>query len=113
MKFRLFPARELTQIGPWPISACVQTSPRSVLSLLMVAAFALARPSATVAAEPARDWNVLLITLDTTRADFLGCYGRKNATTPNLDRLAAEGVLFEQAFSSNPVTQASHSTILT
>jgi arylsulfatase A-like enzyme/thioredoxin-like negative regulator of GroEL len=61
----------------------------------------------------AEDWNVLLLTFDTTRADFIGCYGRKNAQTPNLDRLAAEGFLFESNFSSHPVTQPSHSTILT
>lgn len=58
-------------------------------------------------------WNVVLITLDTTRADFLGCYGRADARTPNLDALAAAGTLFERAYSSNPVTQAAHSTILT
>ncbi len=60
-----------------------------------------------------RPWNVLLVTLDTTRADFLGCYGKESARTPNFDRLAAEGTLFEHAYASNPVTQASHSTILT
>ena len=58
-------------------------------------------------------FNVLLFTFDTTRADFLGSYGRKDASTPNLDRLAAEGVRFEHAISSNPVTQPAHSTILT
>ena len=57
--------------------------------------------------------NVLLVTFDTTRADFLGCYGKTSAHTPHLDRLAAEGFLFEHAYSSNPVTQAAHSTILT
>lgn len=57
--------------------------------------------------------NVVLLTLDTTRADFLGCYGKASARTPNLDRLAAEGYLFEHAYASNPVTQPSHSTILT
>ncbi len=60
-----------------------------------------------------RDWNVLLLTFDTTRADYIGCYGRENARTPVLDRLAAEGVLFENNFASNPITQPSHSTILT
>ncbi len=58
-------------------------------------------------------WNVVLFTFDTTRADFLGCYGKTSARTPHLDRLAAEGFLFEHAYASNPVTQASHSTILT
>ena len=60
-----------------------------------------------------RSWNVLLVTLDTTRADFLGCYGKDSALTPTFDRLAAQGFLFERAVASNPVTQPSHSTILT
>ena len=57
--------------------------------------------------------NVLLFTFDTTRADFLGCYGKDSARTPHLDRMAAQGFLFEHAYASNPVTQASHATILT
>ncbi len=62
---------------------------------------------------PAPRWNVLVVTLDTTRADHLGCYGKESARTPHLDRLAAEGTLFEHAVSSNPVTLPSHSTIMT
>jgi glucan phosphoethanolaminetransferase (alkaline phosphatase superfamily) len=54
------------------------------------------------------NWNVLLITLDTTRADRLGAYGCRTARTPNLDRLAAEGVLFENAHSSVPLTLPLH-----
>lgn len=65
------------------------------------------------ACESHRPWNVLLVTFDTTRADFLGCYGKGSAQTPTLDRLAAKGFLFEQTAASNPVTQPSHSTILT
>jgi len=57
--------------------------------------------------------NVLLITLDTTRADRLGCYGYKAALTPALDALAARGVLFEQAHSSIPLTLPSHTTMNT
>jgi len=45
-------------------------------------------------------FNLLLITLDTTRADHLGCYGNKQARTPNLDRLAAEGWRFNRAYCS-------------
>ena len=56
-------------------------------------------------------WNVLLITLDTTRADRLGAYGCRTARTPNLDRLAAEGVLFENAHTSVPLTLPSHSAL--
>ena len=57
--------------------------------------------------------NVLLITLDTTRADHLGCYGDRDALTPALDGLAARGTVFEQAFTSCPQTLAAHATILT
>lgn len=57
--------------------------------------------------------NLLLITLDTTRADRIGCYGYKPAATPTLDALAARGVLFENAFAQAPLTHPSHSSILT
>ena len=57
--------------------------------------------------------NVIVITLDTTRWDRLGAYGDRSAETPNLDRLAAEGVLFEQAITSVPLTLPAHSTIFT
>jgi arylsulfatase A-like enzyme len=56
---------------------------------------------------------VVLVTFDTTRADHLGCYGNAAARTPTLDRLAREGVLFEDAYSSVPLTAPSHATILT
>jgi len=59
------------------------------------------------------DLNILFITLDTTRADKLGCYGEPTQVTPNLDRLAAEGVLFERAFSPVPLTLPAHATIFT
>lgn len=57
--------------------------------------------------------NLVLVTLDTTRADALGCYGRSTARTPNLDALAAQGVLFERCVSVAPITLPSHSSILT
>jgi arylsulfatase A-like enzyme/Flp pilus assembly protein TadD len=57
--------------------------------------------------------NILLITLDTTRADHLGCYGYKEAKTPNIDRLAGEGVRFVSAYCPAPLTLPSHATILT
>lgn len=66
----------------------------------------------SVAAAPSQP-NVLLITIDTTRADRLGCYGHDFAVTPTLDALAAEGILFEEAFSAVPLTGPSHATILT
>ncbi|MGD9347321.1 MAG: sulfatase-like hydrolase/transferase [Candidatus Aminicenantes bacterium] len=57
--------------------------------------------------------NVILITLDTTRADHLACYGYADVRTPNLDSLARRGVLFEQAAASSPLTLPSHCSILT
>ncbi len=60
-----------------------------------------------------RNWNVLLITLDTTRADRIGCYGYGKARTPNLDRLASKGVKFENAYCQVPLTLPSHCSIFT
>ena len=57
--------------------------------------------------------NVLLITMDTTRADRLGCYGWKRAWTPALDALARRGVRFEKAFAQVPITLPSHTVLLT
>jgi len=57
--------------------------------------------------------NVLLITLDTTRADRLGCYGYSRAVTPALDALARRGTLFENALAQVPMTLPSHATLLT
>jgi choline-sulfatase len=57
--------------------------------------------------------NVLLVTLDTTRADRLGCYGSTRAKTPNLDALAAAGVRFENVYSQVPLTTPSHCSIMT
>ena len=57
--------------------------------------------------------SFLLITFDTTRADRIGAYGYKRAATPTLDRLAAQGVLFESALAPTPITLPSHASILT
>ncbi len=57
--------------------------------------------------------NLLLITLDTTRADRLGAYGGPPGLTPNLDRLAASGVVFERAYCAMPLTGPSHAALLT
>jgi arylsulfatase A-like enzyme len=57
--------------------------------------------------------NVLLVTLDTTRADRLHCYGNERIETPHLDRLAREGVRFERAYTAVPSTLPSHASILT
>jgi choline-sulfatase len=57
--------------------------------------------------------NVVLITLDTTRADRMGFLGSRRGLTPNLDVLAYQGVVFTHAYSQVPLTGPSHATILT
>ncbi len=57
--------------------------------------------------------NVLLISIDTLRADHLSCYGYERATTPNIDALAQQGVLFEQATSSASWTLPSYGSLFT
>jgi arylsulfatase A-like enzyme/Tfp pilus assembly protein PilF len=57
--------------------------------------------------------SVLLVSIDTLRADHVGAYGATHAETPQLDALAQSGVLFEQAFAPVPLTLPSHATLLT
>ncbi|MDH4272796.1 MAG: sulfatase-like hydrolase/transferase [Candidatus Aminicenantes bacterium] len=79
------------------------------------------RPEKSPAARVEKLWaesgvgkpNVILITLDTTRADHLACYGYPNVKTPRIDSLARRGVLFEQAATSSPLTLPAHCSIMT
>ncbi len=57
--------------------------------------------------------SALLVTLDTTRYDALSCNGAPPGVTPNLDRLAREGVLFERAYTTAPLTLPAHASMLT
>jgi len=57
--------------------------------------------------------NILVITVDTLRADRLGCYGYAGARTPNIDRLASEGVRVDHAVAPTPLTLPSHTSIMT
>ena len=68
---------------------------------------------AACAAPDAPPPSILLVTLDTTRADRLGAYGSSAGLTPNLDRLAARGTVFEAAIAQAAVTPVSHASILT
>lgn len=70
------------------------------------------RQSSAPASSAAPAKNVVLITIDTVRADHLGSYGYKEAETPWLDRLAREGVRFTQASAPVPLTLPSHSSLL-
>src|SRR5215813_7295284 len=65
------------------------------------------------AGAPVKPLNVVVITIDTLRADHLGCYGYTQIHTPNIDALAADGIRFERAYTSVPVTLPSHTTIFT
>ena len=80
--------------------------------LVVATVFAVQPLCATESAEPV-PVSVLLITLDTTRADRLGCYGADRATTPNLDGLARRGVRFDEAISPAPLTLPSHASLMT
>ena len=57
--------------------------------------------------------NVVVIVLDTVRADVLSCYGNPRQTTPRIDALARRGVLFENTDASAPIPLPSHTSILT
>jgi arylsulfatase A-like enzyme/Tfp pilus assembly protein PilF len=60
-----------------------------------------------------KNYNILLITLDTLRADHLPMYGYREVKTPNLDRLASDSFVFEDAVSHVPLTLPSHTSMLT
>jgi len=94
----------------------------ALLGLIVTAALLSRRPPRTDRDAVARigsqrpaahDLNVVVVTLDTTRADRLGCYGFTRIETPNLDALARQGVVFENATSTAPLTFPSHSSIFT
>jgi len=73
------------------------------------------KPTDLIPAEPGAlaGCNVLLVTLDTTRADRLGCYGNDRIETPTLDGLARQGILFTRAVTPVPVTLPAHTSLLT
>ena len=86
--------------------------------LVVLAAVILWRkraPSETPAAQAPRPapWSVLLITLDTVRADRIGAYGYRQGRTPSIDALAAEGIRFARAQSPVPLTLPAHASLLT
>lgn len=76
----------LLVLAPWAVLACAPQRPRP---------------------------NVLLVTLDTVRADHLGCYGDASAETPAIDALARAGTLFTRAYSPVPLTLPAHATLFT
>ena len=88
-----------------------------VVLLIFELCFAAQAPriphKSTAAAVDSAHPNIILITLDTTRADRMGFLGSKRGLTPNLDAMARQGVAFTRAYAHVPITTASHTTILT
>jgi arylsulfatase A-like enzyme len=72
-----------------------------------------AHPQITLPRDSRGPMNVLIVSLDTVRADHLGCYGYERNTTPRLDDFAEEAILFERAFAQAPETVSSHMTLFT
>ena len=117
----MFPLRPRSARGPQSLLAAAAT----LLTLLCACAESdqppehapelpgTSEPSLPAAETEATARTLLLVTLDTTRADHLGSYGRAEAVTPVTDRLAAEGLLFERAYAPTPITLPSHASILT
>src|SRR5207237_1587179 len=83
----------------------------SLRALVLLIACFLVLPPTFAAGNPTT--NVVIITIDTLRADHLGCYGYKHIRTPNIDALAADGLRFERAYTVVPVTLPSHTVIFT
>jgi len=83
-------------------------SHRAVLSLAVLLGSLLAGCGQKVTGP-----NVLLITLDTTRRDHLGCYGYDRPTSPHLDRLAQDSIVYENAYASSSWTMPTHASMFT
>ncbi len=81
------------------------------LVLVLIAGLLVSVPAAKAAGNLSP--NVVVITIDTLRADHLGCYGYKQIHTPNIDALAADGARFERAYTAVPVTLPSHTVMFT
>ena len=97
----------------------IQKSSHRTLLIIVFAAliaagiFLFVKKQSPIAQESYQSFNILLITLDTVRADRLPVYGYKLGQTPNIDRLAKNSSVFEEAYSHVPLTLPSHVSIMT
>jgi arylsulfatase A-like enzyme/tetratricopeptide (TPR) repeat protein len=101
------PARK--NLSAWQFKTQVKPLLKSVACLL----FLLPQLFAATASSRKLAPNVLLVTIDTVRADHIGSYGAKDVQTPTIDSLVRDGILFERAISQVPLTWPSHAVILT
>lgn len=97
------PARSLTRRR----FACL------LLAATLLAGCRNSDPPKTTEKPAAPHWNVLLISIDSLRSDHLSCYGYSRPTSPNIDKLAASGTLFEQMISSSAWTLPAHASMFT
>src|SRR5262245_62756542 len=86
---------------------------RARLSLLLALPLTLSVSNGQRQVEAQQKPHIILITLDTTRADRMGFLGSTRGLTPNLDALAKESIVFTHAYAQAPITTVSHATILT
>ena len=93
----------------WPFRGAGRAGARTILPLLLL----LGAPGCGGREARLPGVNLVIITIDTLRFDHLGCYGRESIRTPMIDEWAREGVLFEEAVASVPLTLPSHTTFLT
>lgn len=85
----------------------------SFWSRIVLAAFVAGLLCSVAPAAEKAGPNVVVITIDTLRADHLACYGYKRIKTPNIDQLAKSGVRFANAFTAVPITLPSHTALMT
>lgn len=117
---RIFWTRTTKILDPenfWPMGI-LPTALAALAILLMLgaglgSAWRIESARTTEAVSPAARPNIVLVTLDTVRADHLSVYGYSRPTSPNLERLAREGILFEKAIVPSSWTLTSHSSMLT
>ncbi|MCY3003922.1 MAG: sulfatase-like hydrolase/transferase [Planctomycetota bacterium] len=102
----------LVAIAAWRGWRAPHAATAGALALLLLAAASAPDRRIPEVSTPGQ-LDVLVVSIDTLRADALGCYGKADAQTPTIDALAAQGVLFEDATSQANTTGPSHTTLLT
>jgi len=100
-------------VGPAPLPRSRRPPATAILALILIAAGGGFLTWRLLSTRSAAGPSLLLITIDTLRADHVGAYGAASAATPSIDALAARGVRFDQAQTAVPLTGPSHATILT
>jgi arylsulfatase A-like enzyme len=97
------------KVGPTGVRSFILS-----VTLLFTTAACSREPAAPARSAPtSAPRNVLVITIDTLRADHVGAYGYAAARTPALDRLARDGVRFDRAYATAPITLTSHASLMT